>query len=340
MTFSLKTMLWVFTLLASSLRLFGLWGVAVFLLVVWFWSREASTRNILTQLFFVFGAVFLLVWLLIPAVQFAREAANRNSALNNMKQVVLGMHNYHDVRKNFPPATTFDDDGNQLHSWRTLIVPCCTKNLEWYKVDFAQPWDSPKNQAQFTWPGLYQSPRYDSDPDATTHTNIVAVVGDETMWPTGESVEFLDCEDGSSVTIALIEVPTTDIHCMEPRDWTMDEAVAFLTGEPREEWQHTVDYFFFRRVYRRDVAIIGFADGHADPLGCVSREIATALLTRDGGEVISADDLPGSRLTGNDLLRVEFHWGNMIAALIFAASIVAPAFVRRKKIDRMTGSAG
>ncbi len=61
----------------------------------------------------------VLVALLLPAVQAAREAARRIQSSNNLKQIALAMHNYHAVHKTFPPRAVFSSDGKPLLSWRS-----------------------------------------------------------------------------------------------------------------------------------------------------------------------------------------------------------------------------
>ena len=79
----------------------------------------------LIELLVVIAIIAVLIALLLPAVQQAREAARRSQCKNNLKQMGLGLHNYHETMNTFPMGMSgwpFTLDG-ELWGWGTMILP-------------------------------------------------------------------------------------------------------------------------------------------------------------------------------------------------------------------------
>ena len=97
--------------------------------------RRAFT---LVELLVVIAIIGVLVALLLPAVQAAREAARRMSCSNNMRQISLAMHSYHDQLGKFPFGW-----GNRGSGWSTMILPQIEQKNLYDTLGFAesQNWD-------------------------------------------------------------------------------------------------------------------------------------------------------------------------------------------------------
>jgi prepilin-type processing-associated H-X9-DG protein len=188
-------------------------------------DKTGRRRSWLIEALAVFAVLGILVALLLPARREAREAARRMSCSNNLKQLVLGLHNYHDRYGAFPPACTVDADGKPLHSWRTLILPFIEQQVLYDKIDLSQPWDHPANREAFdTSVVSYQCPSVELDENYTTY---LAVVAPGSCLRPGESCALVDVTDDHSKSLVLLEVSSQrSVHWMSPNDagapWELD----------------------------------------------------------------------------------------------------------------------
>jgi len=105
----------------------------------------------LIELLVVIAIIAILVALLLPAVQQAREAARRSSCKNNLKQIGLAIHNYHDVNNAIPPGWVDSDPhanvtNRNLLGWMTFILPYVEQSSLYDAISqagaFEQTWTS------------------------------------------------------------------------------------------------------------------------------------------------------------------------------------------------------
>ena len=211
------------------------------------------------ELLIVLGILVVLTAFLLPATRSAPEAARRNTCLNNLKQISLAFHNYHDVHGTFPPAYTIDADGNRLHSWRTLILPYMEEQELYESIDLTKPWDDPVNaKAHSTLIDSYLCPSLDIEPTNTTYKVIVDTLG---VFTGSEGTTISSINDTAN-TIVLIDMPQDHaVHWMSPMD-TDVEAIKNVINAPNTN-QHY------------NVRLVGFADGH---LAAIDKEIDVDVL--------------------------------------------------------------
>ena len=136
---------------------------------------------------------------------------------NNLKQIGLAMHNYHDVNDCFPPAYVADEDGKPMYSWRVLLLPYLEETYLYEQFNLDEPWDSENNRAlRNMMPGMFICPE-DVDNDGS-QTSYVMIVGPKTFadGPTGRKMD--DITDGMFNTIMIVETTDSGINWAEPRD--------------------------------------------------------------------------------------------------------------------------
>jgi len=161
------------------------------------------------------------VALLLPAVQSARGAARRAQSMNNMKQIMLALHNYHATHGKFPPAYATDEDGNPTVSWRVLILPYLEQQNVYDKFKLDEPWDGPNNKQ---WSEVVISTHQSPGGGAKQGwTNYLGVFGDDAIFTGKDGVRMSQITDGTSNTITIVEADDKEaVPWAKPDDYKYD----------------------------------------------------------------------------------------------------------------------
>jgi len=204
--------------------------------------RRKSFGFTLIELLVVIAIIAILIALLLPAVQQAREAARRTQCKNNLKQIGLALHNYHDTHSRFPPTQimvaylgpNFTNPAPRNHTWMSLILPFLDQAPMYNSIDFSAPmFDQATNQFQMDSSGqtivsrnlpMLQCPSYPGfgggiSSHGMAHTNYAGNMGWDwhyrgPHWASGpfqngsEGTKLEHMKDGTSNTIAVGEVST------------------------------------------------------------------------------------------------------------------------------------
>ena len=169
----------------------------------------------------------------------ARQQAARAETMNNLKQIGIAMHVYHDIHKTFPPQYTISKSKKPLLSWRVHILPYIEQQALYQEFRLDEPWDSEHNKKLIAkMPAFYRSPltKADVEPGKTTY---LLPVGPQLLFDGGKKPTIKQITDGTSNTIMVIDAPDSNaviwtkpddhvVNPRQPRAGSMREGIGIL----------------------------------------------------------------------------------------------------------------
>jgi hypothetical protein len=213
-------------------------------------------------------AALLPIW--VEAVQKQRGAAGRAQSTNNLRQIALAMHNYHDTYGQFPPRAAFGKDGKPLLSWRVLILPFIEENKLYGEFHLDEPWDSEHNKKLLAkMPKVYAVPGQ-KETDATHYQGFY---GKGAFFEGRKGLRITEFVDGTSNTIMIVEAPGTV-------PWTKPEDLPYDPAKPLPKLVGVREGGF----------LASFCDGSVHFLKATLKpKTLHALIGRNDGEIIPED---------------------------------------------------
>jgi hypothetical protein len=211
---------------------------------------------------------------LVSYVRWMREQAKTE----NLKMIVLGMHNYHDMLGSFPGNAIYSPDGKTaLLSWRVAILPYLGEAELYKQFKLDEPWDSEHNKKLIPrMPKVYLA-RNAPPAKEPGQSHYRVFVGAGAVFDRGpKGVRFVDITDGTANTLMIVEAA-------ESVPWTKPDELDFDPKKPLPKLgaDPTAETF-----------LAAFCDGSVHFIRkTVAEATLKALITRAGGEPVNPEEL-------------------------------------------------
>jgi hypothetical protein len=176
----------------------------------------------------VVGVIHQAVWLATSRERWLAsdwEPAGRTSDRNNLHQIGLAAHNYHDGERHFPPGGRMDEHGRPRHGWQTFLLPYIDQTPLFKRIDLQRAWNSAPNAPHFhTRIPVYQNPHIVRNVAAESlvdnagfsHSHYAA---NERVLGANSRMEIGDISDGTSNTIMAGDVNGNFRPWGDPVNW-------------------------------------------------------------------------------------------------------------------------
>lgn len=203
----------------------------------------------------------------------------REEVKENLKQIVLGMHNFESAYGHFPGDIVDPKTKKPLLSWRVQLLPYLEEVELWEQFKTDEPWDSKNNKPLVEkLPKIFAPTRVKAKPGETFYrgfagTDFVAAG----VFQPGVKLTLVGITDGTSNTLAVIDAG-------EPVLWTKPDAdLPVDPKKPLPKFGGMLDGDFH----------VAFCDGSVRTIKPTTTEkVLRALISRAGGEVVTLDDAP------------------------------------------------
>jgi hypothetical protein len=210
---------------------------------------------------------------LLDAVRKTREAAGRAQSTNNLKQLAIGMHSYHDAMQRFPAHAIYSKDGKPLLSWRVTMLPYIEGQDLYKQFHLNEPWDSDHNKKLLAkMPRTYASPQ--DEKTLKEHTTYYqGFVGKDAFFEGKKGVGIGDIFDGTSNTIMIVEAS-------KAVPWTKPEDIPYDPDKPLPKLGLPGYSIFSAAMCDGSVRAISHG---------ISKESLRSLITRNAGDIPGSD---------------------------------------------------
>lgn len=208
-----------------------------------------------------------------PLLNKIDASSRRTNSINNLKQLMLAMHNYHDAFKAFPAQAITAKDGKKFLSWRVALLPYLGEGELHNQFHLDEPWDSEHNKQLITkMPEVFGSMNSTREQRTKGMTTYEGLVAEKTLFGSDEGIAIRKITDGTSNTIAIV-----DANSDKAVIWTQPADLEVDLKQPVKGLQGQVDGRF----------IVGMCDGSVRTISdTIAAQILRTLFQINDGEVV------------------------------------------------------
>lgn len=261
-------------------------------------SKPPRSGFTLVELLVVIAIIGILVGLLLPAVQAVREAARKTQCKNNLHQLGIALHMYHDVHKSLPMGclewrSFSSPPTHRQMAWSAMLLPFLEQQNVHDQIDFGLAFDAPENAAAAAQRiSAYECPTAPEKIQTRGRTDYGGLYGErindripeDGLFLYETAISFRGIRDGLTQTLAVAEdVGGPDSEWINGRNVFVQ---AYGINDP-EAWIGDNEI----RSLHPSGAIVLFADGRTQFMAeTIDKTILGKLITRSGGETVSSSD--------------------------------------------------